>query len=68
MNKYGIIKLSLVEALTACCRGGRVYLLDMDEFEEVKEVRYMTIEDIVETDRCHTVLFFEIVPEENNDR
>lgn len=64
MTNYGIIKLSIVEALKAACRGGRVYLLDLDEFAEVKEVRYMTIEDIMETDRCHTVLFFEIVPEE----
>lgn len=68
MNDYGIIKLSMVEAIRACCMGGRVFMINLDQFADVSEIRYMAIEDIVEKDRSHTVLFFEIVPEENNDR
>lgn len=63
MNKYGIIKLSPTEAIRAAYLGESVYLFDLDDCE-VREIRYMVIEDIMEAERSHTILYFELVPEE----
>lgn len=68
MTKFGIIKLSLNAALNACANGGRVYLLDLDCFEKVREIRYMPIAEIVVLEKDHEVIFFEVVPEEIYDR
>lgn len=48
----------------ASCREGLVYQINLDDLD-VREIRYMTIEDIMETDRSHTVLYFEVAPDEN---
>lgn len=65
MTKYGIIKLSRAAAIEACCRGGRVFQLDLDDFEKVREIKYMILADILDTEMHHNVLYFEVAPEEN---
>ena len=65
MTKYGIIKLSRSAAIDACCKGGWVFQLDLDDFEKVREIRYMTLADILDVEMHHTVLYFEVVPDEN---
>lgn len=64
MTKYGIVKLSRNAAVTSSLNGGRVYLLNIDGFEEVREIRYMTLDEIVDLETHNTVLYFEVVPEE----
>ena len=64
MTKYGIVKLSRAAAIDACCKGGRVFQLDMDDFEKVREIRYMILDDMLAIERNHTALYFEVVPDE----
>ena len=64
MTKYGIVKLSLAAAIDACCKGGWVFQLDLDDFEKVREIRYMILDDILDVERNHTALYFEVVPDE----
>jgi len=68
MRKYGIIKLSRSAAIDACCKGGRVFQLDLDDFEKVREIRYMVLSDILDLENNHTVLYFEVLPDDENDR
>lgn len=65
MTEYGIIKLSRAAAIEAVCNGSRVFQLDLDDFEKVREIKYMILGDILDIEKKHTVLYFEVLPDEN---
>lgn len=52
-----ITKLKLDEALSASVDGLHVVMIDMDVFNSIHEIRYMTIEEIVNLDNSHDVIF-----------
>lgn len=52
-----ITKLTLDQALSASVDGSHVVMIDMDVFNSIHEIRYMTIEEIVNLDNSHDVIF-----------
>lgn len=55
--KYIITQLKLEEAIVESTRGTRVLMIDLDIFETIREIYYMSVGEIVCTSRDHDVIF-----------
>lgn len=60
MFDYGLIKLSREQAINATLAGRRVYLWDLDEFEKIRELLYMSISEIIAVENLHNVIYVEV--------
>lgn len=64
MSKHVIIKLDVSAAMKAVIEGRRVFQLCLDEFECIREIRYMQLDEILEADKEHDVVYLEEVRDE----
>lgn len=55
--KYIITQLKRDEALVESMRGNTVFMIDLSVFEEIKDVYFMPVGEIVSTSQDHDVVF-----------
>lgn len=55
--KYIITQLKLEDAVVESARGNRVFMLDLDAFEKIREINYMPVIEVVSANRDHDVVF-----------
>lgn len=55
--KYIITQLKLEEAVVESMRGNRVFMIDLDGFEKIREINYMPVIEVVSANRDHDVVF-----------
>lgn len=55
--KYIITQLKLEEAVVESMRGNRVFMIDLDSFEKIREINYMPVIEVVSANRDHDVVF-----------
>ena len=62
---YGIVKLSLKSAILDILDGEfRVFALNLKEFESIREIRYMSLDDLLKADQSGEMIYFEVVRDE----
>lgn len=57
---HSIVTLKLDQALQASADGSLVVMIDLDVYESIHEIRFMTIDDIVNLDNNHDVIYLMI--------
>lgn len=60
MMHHSLTTLTMDQALQASADGSLVVMIDLDVFESIHEIRFMTIDDIVNLDNTHDVIYLRI--------
>lgn len=61
--KFNIFQLTLEEALLAVAHGGLVYMINLDNFEDITDVKYKSVGELLITYAEHNVVFINIKEE-----
>lgn len=67
MFNYSLLPLTYSQAVVNSAKGGHVYVLYLDEFETIRDVYYMPINEVRELNdlKKDNIIFFEVLKNEN---